>query len=409
MTRGDQHFYQQIVDNAKHAVGVPWVQLTAFDAKSGTIKQLAVSRFSVPRIRRAAGTFRRLANGRRILDVVATIDANATLRALYSDGQTIDMPLSMVAQGTVPRAASRLAEVVGLRQTLGIPLRVNGEIVGALNFHSPRPYSAQQRTIAEAFCRQVELTIENRELTRRLDENVRLLTAVQRRLISAEDSVKRELAEELHGRVQTRLLLAWRRLQRLADTMAEGTLQHQLRAILDELDSIREEDVRGLSHRLMPPILSTGVYSALSFLAALYAPEMAVSVSLEPDVVERPDIHEPILPEDLRLTLYRVAEEALANAYHHGEARNAAVRLVVRPDKVGVCVVDDGLGFHPGEVQDNLGLTLMRARVEQFSGTLTIHSQVGTGTIVRATIVPQGALREYLHRAFQERGATSRG
>ncbi len=401
MDRGDPEFYQEIVENARRAVGVPWVQLTAFDSTSGVVRQLAISGFSSPRIRQAERTFFRLTGGRRIRNVTPSVHDNHWLRTLYQEGQAIETSLSEVSRGVVPDVAARLGELVGLRRTLGIPLVVHGLVMGALNFHSPQPFTARQRTIAAAFCRQVELTMENRELTRRLETNLRTLTRLQRRIISAEDEVKGELAAELHGRVQTRLLLAWRRLQHLAQIVNEETVREVISDVAQQLDEIREVDVRGLSHRLVPPILSTGLFSALAFLATLYEPVMEVTVVTHPNIDKAANIHLPVLPNDVRLAFYRVAEEALANAYRHGQAHHAELTLTMDPSRLCLRVRDDGQGFDLEAIEESLGFTVMRARMESLMGRLIIDSAVGRGTIITAELVPDDALKTAVVRFLE--------
>lgn len=396
MERGDPEFYREIVDNARLAVGVPWVQLTSFDRSSGTIRQLAISGFSSPRMLRAERTFRRLTGGGRIEEVRPSVHDNRWLRVLYQEGQSIETTLREVSRGVVPGVAARLAELVGLRRTLGIPLAVHGLVKGALNFHSPHPFTARQRTIAAAFCRQVELTMENRELTRRLKTNLDTLTRLQRRLISTADEVKGELAAELHGRVQTRLLLAWRRLQHIAQTVNEETVRELIMGVANQLDEIREVDVRGISHRLVPPVLSTGLFPALSFLAALYEPDVRVTVVTQPAFDGAANIHLPVLPNEMRLAFYRVAEEALANAHRHGHAQNAELTLTFEPSRLSLRIWDDGLGFDPEAVLESLGFTVMRARMESLGGRLFIDSGVGRGTTITAELVPDDALKKAL-------------
>src|SRR5205823_3520216 len=54
----------------------------------------------------------------------------------------------------------------------------------------------------------------------------------------------------------------------------------------------------------------------------------------------------PPLPEDVRLALYRLVQESVNNAVHHGGVAEVAVRLwAPRPDQLAVSVVDRGHGF----------------------------------------------------------------
>lgn len=381
----DKQLYQEIVGNAQRAAGVPWVQATQYLPESGDVVQIAWSEFGSSRMRRAARVLERLVGGQAVAHVVSHVDQNPWLTQLYRDGQWIDTTLRNVARQVVPWTAVRLAEMVGLRHTLGIPLRVEGRVAGALVFHSPHPLTERQRATGFAFTRQVELTVENILLSGRLASHVKQLEALQDRLIADEDRVKAEVAAELHGRVQTRLLITWRRLMRVIESLPPGnTVRSALEAIGDELDTVREVDVRGVSHRLVPPILAAGLYPALRFLATLYQPEMSVEVTTEPALDDRS--HSLVLTDEMRLALYRVAEEALANAYHHGQAKTARINIVLHPERLTVMMRDDGRGFEVDRVEENLGMASMRARVRHLGGQLRVQSQPGQGTEVRVTL-----------------------
>jgi signal transduction histidine kinase len=93
----------------------------------------------------------------------------------------------------------------------------------------------------------------------------------------------------------------------------------------------------------------------------------------------------PALSPDVEQCIYRVAQEAVANAAHHANAHTLTVQLsVVEPD-VRLLVRDDGLGFDvgQGEASGHFGLPGMRERARLVGGQLTIDSQPGQGTTIR--------------------------
>jgi signal transduction histidine kinase len=89
------------------------------------------------------------------------------------------------------------------------------------------------------------------------------------------------------------------------------------------------------------------------------------------------------LPPDVKVALYRIAQEALNNVAKHSGAGQATVRLRCQAERVELCISDDGRGFDPGETSpDSLGLGIMRERVAAISARLRIESQIGGGTRV---------------------------
>ena len=84
------------------------------------------------------------------------------------------------------------------------------------------------------------------------------------------------------------------------------------------------------------------------------------------------------LPGDVKVALYRIAQEALTNAAKHGRAATATVYLEGDDGHDLFCSVkDDGRGFETNRARDYLrggrvGLASMRERVELASGTFNL-------------------------------------
>jgi signal transduction histidine kinase len=98
------------------------------------------------------------------------------------------------------------------------------------------------------------------------------------------------------------------------------------------------------------------------------------------------------VPENVQLTLYRIAEEAIHNAVKHARASTINVRICcTRSERLmgqPVCcksvllsVMDDGCGFDNSQVgTDASGLGDMRAWAQYIGATLFIDSFPGEGT-----------------------------
>ena len=89
------------------------------------------------------------------------------------------------------------------------------------------------------------------------------------------------------------------------------------------------------------------------------------------------------LPAEIETAVYRIVQEAAANAVRHGGARRVDVTVVTRPDAVIASIEDNGCGFDPAEVAaGRLGLAGMRERAGLFNGHLRIESAPGHGATV---------------------------
>jgi two-component system nitrate/nitrite sensor histidine kinase NarX len=99
------------------------------------------------------------------------------------------------------------------------------------------------------------------------------------------------------------------------------------------------------------------------------------------------------LPTDVKIVLYRTAQEALNNVARHSRATQAAVRLRCRTEGLSLVISDDGCGFEAESVApDHLGLGIMRERSRSIGASMAIASEVGHGTVVTVEWVRPVAL-----------------
>jgi two-component system sensor histidine kinase DegS len=88
--------------------------------------------------------------------------------------------------------------------------------------------------------------------------------------------------------------------------------------------------------------------------------------------------------------IFRIAQEALTNAYKHGQAAKVKVHLHTVDDKLILEVRDWGHGFEPEKLTNlenkQLGLLSMQERAALLGGECKIESQPGRGTRVWVSI-----------------------
>jgi signal transduction histidine kinase len=137
--------------------------------------------------------------------------------------------------------------------------------------------------------------------------------------------------------------------------------------------------LRGLIAELRPAALDQlGLGPALRTLVAATGDLHALDAraSVDDDGPDR-------LPDQLETAVYRIVQEALANAVRHAGAHRVDVRLRRSPETVIVTVTDDGDGFDPAAPVPGFGLAGMRERATLAGGTLDVTSG-GDGTTVTA-------------------------
>ena len=84
----------------------------------------------------------------------------------------------------------------------------------------------------------------------------------------------------------------------------------------------------------------------------------------------------------VKITLYRLLQESLANGFRHGGGVDQRVALAHTGDQLKVEVRDGGPGFDPGEAidRDRVGLAGMRERVAALGGSFELRAAPGRGT-----------------------------
>jgi signal transduction histidine kinase len=155
-------------------------------------------------------------------------------------------------------------------------------------------------------------------------------------------------------------------------TAALGELQSTVRQSIERL--------RSLVFELRPAALDReGLVVAIDQYLAHTAKETGWSYELVDELASEPG------PE-LRVSLYRIVQEALANARKHADARYVSVRVTTAGDGVTVLVADDGSGFDTDRVDKpipgHLGLATMIERAELVGGWCRVSSAADAGTTV---------------------------
>lgn len=99
---------------------------------------------------------------------------------------------------------------------------------------------------------------------------------------------------------------------------------------------------------------------------------------------------EPELLSILKVTLYRILQEACSNIVKHAKASEIDILLAYEEKKVKLKIQDNGIGFLPEALpienkEDELhgfGLTMMKERVTLLSGIISIDSVIQKGTTI---------------------------
>ena len=201
-----------------------------------------------------------------------------------------------------------------------------------------------------------------------------LFRQASERLLTVEEDERRRIALELHDGVGQVLAAMTLTLDAASGPLGpKATAQHVGSARRMAETALAE--VRHLSHRMRPARLEErGLTAAIRDLAGQSG--FPVRVHVDPDAASRLSL-EP----NVTVGVYRIVQEALANAARHSGAAVANVWVSQREGHLEVVVADEGAGFDPGATVDpGIGLAGMYERAELLGGRLSIQSAAGRGT-----------------------------
>ena len=291
----------------------------------------------------------------------------------------------------------------GIRAELAIPILAGERVTGVLNVESTEPLSDADAAILVVIADQLAVAIEN----------ARLYATAQQVAVLEE---RQRLARELHDAVTQHLasvaLMAQtlsstygrdaeegdRRARRLVEVSQAALVE--MRALMDELRPVRtRRDGTPNAVLSAPPsdpaaepwlarVRRHGLAHALGRLA-----EDATRDGTPVGVEVGAYAPQPAAYEE---ALFRIAQEALANAVKHARADHVALRLGTRDGSTVLAISDDGVGLGastlpvwPVGVSGGLGLATMRERAAAIGAALRIDSARGSGTSIEV-VVPLG-------------------
>jgi signal transduction histidine kinase len=145
---------------------------------------------------------------------------------------------------------------------------------------------------------------------------------------------------------------------------------------MDGLDTVQRQ-LRTIIRELVPvEVDREGLVAALESLATHTTTAYGVSCTI--DVDSAPAIDNTLLATHL----YRIAQEAVANAVKHAQAKLVSIYLGVDDGDLYLHVIDDGIGLNAAQTH-GYGLRGMAFRAELIGGRITVETRPEGGVAVR--------------------------
>jgi signal transduction histidine kinase len=263
--------------------------------------------------------------------------------------------------------AAEIARQHGWSSSIAAPILVEGRLWGVMLVATqrPEPFPAGAEERLSAFTGLVATAIANAQ-------GKSELAASRRRIVAAADEARRRIERDLHDGIQQRLIALTFRARAMTRKSSEelpGIAAELVEGLMDVSDELRE-----VSRGIHPTILTeAGLGPALRALAR----RSDVPIGLDVRLDER-------LPPPVEAAAYYIASEALTNVAKHAQATRATIVARLEDDRLVLEIADDGLGG--ADEASGSGIVGLRDRAETLGGTLSVESEAGGGTVVRAVL-----------------------
>jgi PAS domain S-box-containing protein len=206
------------------------------------------------------------------------------------------------------------------------------------------------------------------------------------RLQNSMELERLRLAQELHDNPMQSLYSAIYRIEELRGA-ASPELKEALGDVKQHIQNVLQ-DLRATAKELRPPtIFNFGLENAIRSHANDILekhPNLSIYLSLAHD--------RQILPEKVRLALFRIFQQSLANVLRHAKASEVHVRFSFDAEEAHLEITDNGTGFDvPNNWidfvrQGHYGLAGSAERANALGGVFRVQSKPGNSTTIQVTI-----------------------
>jgi signal transduction histidine kinase len=225
---------------------------------------------------------------------------------------------------------------------------------------------------------------QHRDVQRLAGQNAELAARVRRAAAQkseTDEELLERLAQDLHDGPAQDISLALLRLDALAGNETGKDAELTRTALTSALREIREM-CAGLR---LPEIEELTLGEVVEKVAAEHHDKTGSSVHVTLCTGL------PAGDTPTKIAIYRVIQEALNNAYMHGDSTHEEVWMSVSDGRLHIYVRDHGTGIDAAAGRENdgrrrLGIRGMRERVEMLGGGLELAPSPGGGTLVDATL-----------------------
>jgi PAS domain S-box-containing protein len=231
-------------------------------------------------------------------------------------------------------------------------------------------------------------TAERERLTKELSESENELSAVPSKLMTMRAEERKEFASEIQGRIEHILAALDSGFQEILSARDRGNPEEAFKLLENLLPALRcsMEETLSACTALKPKTLNNiGMIDTLECFCSWFRslhPVLRVELEI--------GLEEEEIPASLKVSIFRIVQEALENVTGHSKAEWVSVSLRKNKDLLELTIAEDGIGMDPGTVFEEhhimeQGLTRIWERAGLTGGSFSIESLPGKGTTVRCS------------------------
>jgi PAS domain S-box-containing protein len=226
-------------------------------------------------------------------------------------------------------------------------------------------------------CSAIEIT-ERKRIEEDLKSSYEQIRSLSEHLTTVREQERKHIAREIHDELGQELTVLKMDVGSLVKKLplTDDIMRERLASFSALIDNIAQS-VRRIASELRPSLLDDlGLFAAIAWHLEEFEKHSGIKAHFtEPK-------EEWILPDPVKINLFRIVQEATTNIGRHSKATEVRVNLERNDHSIALQVFDNGVGFHTETVYkgNTLGILGMRERASIVGGKLEIKTTPGNGT-----------------------------
>jgi signal transduction histidine kinase len=248
-------------------------------------------------------------------------------------------------------------------------------------------YLVKNQISGELLERTIRYSLDRKKTNEALQQHEKQLKHLTARLLSTHEDERKSLALDIHDIIGSSLSAVKFKVEATLNLIKDNapTAIEPLKAIIPVIqESIRE--CRRIQSDLRPPVLDDlGLRAGFSWYCREFQ-AIYNHIRIEQEL----NFEEEDIPNELKIVIFRIAQEALNNMAKHSQGTLVVLSLNKVTDRIEMIIRDNGQGFDPEQAfgrhdqPGGLGFTGMKERADLSGGSLSIESAEGRGTVIKA-------------------------